>query len=181
VGTVKIKGTYNRQETLTVEICAGVANNGHKPAPFCVEVPQAPRHRILQLIRANSEDKYNPATGDIEQVLNQPRWFRAYVLELVRGWSGFTPEVLQRLAPLGVDEELDVPDLDADGCIPFDAVRIAFTDPADKRAYTLPEFVWMRALPRDFSDKIEEVNRRWQAAKDAAEREKKGNSVDLPA
>ena len=101
--------------------------------------------------------------------------------------SGLTPDVVLSLAELPTDgTELDVGDLDADGCVVWDHERIVYaetlnlSDPTEKdpnrkkvihRSYTLPMYLYAYGKRDGLSAQFEQVQQEF--AKLLAEAEKK--------
>ena len=162
---MKLKGTVSPAVTLPVKI----------KDTFVVQQRHVPRKRSQDLARANTSQEFNAQVREFVELVDDQKYFNAMVKEYIAGWSGLTPEILLHLAPTNDNEELDVPDPvdEGDGklCIPCDHSRVVLKD--DKRAYTLPEYLWSRAWPMDFSEKLEWANRNFQDGLDKLALEKK--------
>lgn len=115
---------------------------------------------------------------------------REKLRRLVPALRGLTPDRLVELAEIPEHVELDVPDLDADGCIPWSHDHVVYRetieadaptakDPQRKRskviAYTLPAYLYAYAPAEAFAAKIDAVQSEFRALK--AEAEKKSSTT----
>lgn len=117
------------------------------------ELTRADLQRIEKLATVEARDE---RMGTGPRVDEGKKW-RAFVRHYIAEWDGLTVEILDALAPLeaGSNEELDV-DVGADGFIRLDHDVIALRDDRkDAEAYTLPEYIWHRALSADFALRIQ--------------------------
>lgn len=152
---------------------------------FTVYVRQLARPTLERLQEKATEDILDEKTRDYKRKVNARRFDDLKLDAAVSDWSGLTLEILDAIAPTGPDEELDLPDLAADGTIPFDRTRVVLQhlelDDAGKERkvpVTLLQYLRRRCYWFEFSDLI--VGRAVMLGKLAyaeAERQKKTSST----
>lgn len=159
----ELKGRRDPSDTLPVQILR----------TFVVHMPQVTRADIQRMLRQATDKEYDQARGEAIERINPERYARAYLQAFIRSWEGLTEDILMELAPADISETLLLPD-PVDGCFPCDHTTVVLRDA--ERTYTLPEYLWARAWPVLFSQKLERTNERWLAAKQALDEEKKRSS-----
>lgn len=142
---MKIRGKLSADTTILVNLDGGLR----------VSLRPWTRHIAQQTITRTTRKERDPATGRFVDTVDHVAFLKAKLRHILADWTGLTPDLLLDLVQLTDDVELDVPEPDADGCIPMSHEAIVWTDTAAKTAYTLPEFLWDKAAVEKFSRLID--------------------------
>lgn len=179
---MQIKG--KPRETIEVEIAPGVtATVAYLTRKDHSEIaPPLYRHRW----EAEANGGKGGPVPDPDYEAHQRQKLR----RMIPAMRGLTPEALVEIAEIPEHVTLDVPDLDADGCIPWSHDHIVYRetieadaptakDPTRKQSktlsYTLPAYLYSYAPADAFARKIDGVQDEFRRLK--AEAEKKSSTT----
>jgi hypothetical protein len=143
---------------------------------FVVTVRESSRAELQRLVQQASSKLWNPRTGEYETKVDGDRLLALTIRHQIETWSGLTADIITELAPLpvGSDEVVDLePLVNGSGEIRCDHDQAVWTDPTTGKRHTLPEYLWLRAYPAQFSRLIDEISARLKDAKRAREEAEK--------
>jgi len=184
---MKIQG--KPRETIEVEIAAGVTAT-------VAHLTRKDQSEIFSGAYGQRWDaSANGGKGGIVPEFDTERNLRERLRRQLVALRGLTPELLLEIAEVPPHVELDVPELDADGCIPISHDHIAYRetieiddptekDPGRKRsktlAYTLPAYLYSYAPAEAFARKLDAVQDEFRKLKAEAEKKSSATSEGSP-
>lgn len=133
---------------------------------FSVDLAFLSRRANQDLVESCTSQEF--VRGEIVPRLDALKLSRERLRKLLPTATGLTPDVLLDLIEWrDSDRELDVPDLDENGCIPWDHDHVALRDTtgtgkdAKVVEYTVPMLLWAYSRPDRFAQVIEAAHEKW--------------------
>ena len=146
--------------------------------PGCVTVRELSMADMQRIGRDAMRTKLTEKTGVTTEEADSEISGRLTIAHYVSGLDGWTVDQVLEVAPLevGTDDQLDLPEPNAEGVITYDPGRVVWFN-AEGKPHNLAEYLWYRSSPFMFSGVIQRVSSNMGETRRALEEAKK---KDLP-